>query len=67
MGVTGFHVDAPKITGLKSLNSNQINTGIGLIGARIIQLDANSIQSDLLSEFPELSSAEVAMGFPIRS
>ncbi len=59
-----FRVDAPKINGLKSLNSNQINTGIGLIGARIIELNANSIQSDLLSAFPELSSAEVAISFP---
>jgi hypothetical protein len=54
-----FRIDAPQIEGLKRLSVNQVNSELGLTGEPVFILDAQVIETNLLTFFPEFSSAEV--------
>jgi len=59
-----FRIDAPQIEGLKRLTANQVNTELRFIGEPVFTLDAHTIETNLLTSFPEFSSAKVLIELP---
>ncbi len=59
-----FQVEAAQVSGLKRLTGGLVNKELGLTGKPIFTLDADQIQQELLTAFPEFSAAQVSVDLP---
>jgi len=59
-----YRVDAAKVSGLHYLTSSEINQALGVTGKHIFSLDASVLASDLVDNFPQISSVSVQVALP---
>lgn len=59
-----FQVEAAQVSGLQRLTGGLVNKELGLTGKPIFTLDAAEVQQELLTTFPEFSSAQVRVELP---
>ncbi|MEW5871362.1 MAG: FtsQ-type POTRA domain-containing protein [Chloroflexota bacterium] len=59
-----YRVEEAQVTGLKRLNSTAVNAVLDVKGKQIFTLDTDGLQGELLTAFPEFSSAAVQAELP---
>jgi len=61
-----FQVDVLEVEGLQRLTVEDINSVFSISGESIVKVDAENVQADLQTAFPELASIRVGVYLPAR-
>jgi len=61
-----FQVDVLEVEGLQRLTLDDINSALDISGEAIVKVDPGSLQAELQTAFPELSSVKVKISLPAR-
>jgi hypothetical protein len=59
-----YRVDAAQVSGMQYLTSSEINEALGVPGKHVFSLDASAMASDLVDNFPQISSVSVQVSLP---